>query len=169
MTRRFRASSRGRRPSLAVQAAALKNGFPDSECSVKNGTLRWSMEGFRGSPVTDAYGVELVKKCGRPLEVWLSGGALERRDSLEDVPHHYRVDAAKRRVMVCLELGDYHDGQLYVDTYVPWAMEWIVHFEIWSATGVWNGGGLHPGDDSIPIRNRRCRRRARRREGRAGK
>ena len=59
------------------------------------------------------------------------------------------------------------------DTIVPWACEWLLHYEIWLATGEWHGGGEHPsagtagGDSNGARRDRRARRqRSRRRERR---
>jgi len=30
------------------------------------------------------------------------------------------------------------------DTILPWAAEWLAHYEIWFATGTWYGGGEWP-------------------------
>ena len=30
------------------------------------------------------------------------------------------------------------------DTIIPWISEWLCHFEYWSITGTWCGGGKHP-------------------------
>ena len=30
------------------------------------------------------------------------------------------------------------------ETIIPWASEWLLHYEIWLATGEWQGGGIHP-------------------------
>lgn len=29
-------------------------------------------------------------------------------------------------------------------TIVPWACDWLMHYEFWLATGTWAGGGVHP-------------------------
>jgi hypothetical protein len=35
------------------------------------------------------------------------------------------------------------------DTIVPWVSMWLMHYEIWLATGVWCGSKEeHPGDDA---------------------
>ena len=33
---------------------------------------------------------------------------------------------------------------LLADTIVPWAAEWLMHYELWLVTGEWTGGGDHP-------------------------
>jgi len=32
-------------------------------------------------------------------------------------------------------------------TILPWASEWLFHYEIWRATGEWTGGGREPAAD----------------------
>lgn len=29
-------------------------------------------------------------------------------------------------------------------TLVPWAAEWLLHYEVWTITGKWHGGGHEP-------------------------
>lgn len=29
-------------------------------------------------------------------------------------------------------------------TVVPWTAEWLIHYEVWLATGQWTGGGHAP-------------------------
>jgi hypothetical protein len=33
---------------------------------------------------------------------------------------------------------------LIATSIVPWASEWLLHYEIWRATGTWTGGGHEP-------------------------
>ena len=35
---------------------------------------------------------------------------------------------------------------LIADTIVPWTCEWLIHYEIWLATGEWHGGGEEPNE-----------------------
>ncbi|MBA8806677.1 hypothetical protein FHX71_000619 [Promicromonospora sukumoe] len=30
---------------------------------------------------------------------------------------------------------------LFIDTFVPWSLEWLVYYELWRATGIWHGDG----------------------------
>lgn len=46
---------------------------------------------------------------------------------------------------MCLYLSpDFTSQMLLADTVIPWAVEWLYHYEIWLATGEWCGGGKHP-------------------------
>lgn len=54
---------------------------------------------------------------------------------------------------LCLWLpgsGDWTPQMKFSDTYIPWTAEWLYYFEVWLATGVWEGGGAHP--DMTPKR-----------------
>lgn len=139
------------RATSALQLAALKGMFPFSTGSVEKGIVRWGCDGFQGSDSTGLYRIEIEGKPGRKPAVWLSGGSIDE-ESIEGAPHNYGIDRDRLRVKVCLDRGDWREDQLYARTYVPWAMEWIVHFEIWCATGQWTGGGVH----DTPPRDRRA-------------
>jgi hypothetical protein len=39
------------------------------------------------------------------------------------------------------ESGDFRLGMRFVDTILPWALEWLVFYEQWRATGTWYGDG----------------------------
>lgn len=134
-----------RRPrtlSLAAQLLGLKRLFPSSAGVIKNGVLKWSYDFFQASPLSGVYKIEIEGKLGIRPSVWLSGGAIKQSNAI-DAPHKYRVNNAMPKIEVCLDKGDWKSDQLYTNTYVFWAMEWIVHFEIWCATGEWTGGGIH--------------------------
>jgi hypothetical protein len=56
-----------------------------------------------------------------------------------DLPHVYEDD------VLCLHLTDeWTADMLIATTTVPWAAEWLLHYEIWLSTdGTWCGGGEH--------------------------
>lgn len=132
----------GKRIPLAIQLINLKRMFPASVGCVDGGRLRWSYDEFRASPVSGVYRIEIEGRFGAKPEVWLSCGAISE-DNINESPHHYDIDSESLRVRVCLDKFDWKPHQLYSSTYIPWAMEWIVFFEIWCITGVWSGGGIH--------------------------
>lgn len=46
---------------------------------------------------------------------------------------------------LCLyERGEWNDNMFLADTIVPWASEWLAHYEIWLGHGKWYGGGEWP-------------------------
>lgn len=142
MTRRFRAKDR--RLSLAQQACMLKQQYPKSICKIKQGRLYCRIDEFRAYDCSHRYSLEIIKDPGRPVEIWLSGDALRKCADLRTIPHIYDSNEASHKVMLCLSYKDWKPSQAYTDTLIPWAMEWILHFEAWLYTGEWNGGGKHP-------------------------
>lgn len=48
---------------------------------------------------------------------------------------------------LCLYYGparEWTPDKMIADTIVPWASEWLLHYEFWLVTGIWHGGGIHP-------------------------
>jgi hypothetical protein len=63
---------------------------------------------------------------------------LERLEG-ERLPHVYENDE------LCLYYPGEWSGKSHIaDTIIPWISEWLLHYEIWLATGEWQGGGEHP-------------------------
>lgn len=91
----------------------------------------------------ETYELRLTWSKGKFPEVWARAGALERCEDLGSIPHQFGFDEKSKSVKLCLQRRDWDSGQLIADTYVPWAMEWLVFFELWLATGEWLGGGDH--------------------------
>ena len=58
-------------------------------------------------------------------------------------PHVYEYNKEKCRI--CLFLPGEVKLFEYYDKIVPWISEWLLNYEIWKITGVWNGGG-HSGE-----------------------
>jgi hypothetical protein len=38
---------------------------------------------------------------------------------------------------------EWDETKFIADTIIPWTSEWLLHYEIWVATGTWQGGGIH--------------------------
>jgi len=59
----------------------------------------------------------------------------------ERPPHMYPGN------QLCLYLPrakEWDPSMRLADTIVPWTSEWLLHYEVWQATGEWCGGGVHP-------------------------
>lgn len=64
----------------------------------------------------------------------------------ERPPHTYPNDHSER-TRLCLFLpgsGEWTTRSWLADTMLPWTISWLRFYEIWLATGVWEGGGEHP-------------------------
>ncbi len=63
----------------------------------------------------------------------------------KDVPHRFEGGN------LCLHYnGEWDPTMLISETIIPWASEWLLHYELWLATGEWLGGGHDPGGKQEP-------------------
>lgn len=68
-------------------------------------------------------------------------------DDKENIPHKYGIKNinGEEYVNLCLYYpGEWNSTMNISDTIIPWISEWLCHFEYWSITGTWCGGGKHP-------------------------
>ena len=125
--------------SMAVQSVRLKKAYPASDVSLKRDCLVWVAE-LTPTPLSRTYRVKLrMRKDGTP-KVRLVHPKLQTRDG-ESCPHLYPGG------VLCLFLPgafEWTRQMQLVETVVPWISEWLAHYEVWLATGVWTGGGAHP-------------------------
>lgn len=132
-----------KRLRLIDQKIILKREYPDAVCELNRNKLVWRGT-LRPTSFSREYKVRISYDERTPPKVVVSGDSLRELDK-SSFPHKYEIDPKNKRVTICLyrpyEL-DY--GKPFADTLVPWAMEWLFHYEIWLATGTWCGGGEHP-------------------------
>jgi len=118
--------------SMAQQALGLRSVFPDTRVVLKPQSLRWMGE-LQPSDLSRAYTVRIDYKRGRYPTVRILKPEL---DAAEDgfLPHTYDDGT------LCLhDVGQWNAAMLIVDTLVPWAAEWLLHYEVWLATNDWFG------------------------------
>jgi len=124
---------------MAVQMARLIRAYPGSQASLKRDVLCWVAD-LTPTPLSRTYRVKLeMHKDGKP-EVRLVHPTLQTRDG-QRCPHLYPGG------VLCLYLPgafEWTKEMQLVGTVVPWISEWLAHYEVWLATGVWTGGGVHP-------------------------
>ena len=58
---------------------------------------------------------------------------------LEDLPHVFDGD----ELCLCYP-RQFNPRILIAKTIIPWASEWLLHFEFFLITGAWHGGGHEP-------------------------
>lgn len=130
--------------TLAQQLFALVRLPVTVRATIKRSRLRWRGD-LQPSPLSESYEVDLAYAIGdgapdvRVLRPNLHFG------DVGSLPHVYSGDR------LCLCYPRQWDGsQLIARTVVPWASEWLLHFELWKATGKWHGGGHEPAVDPRP-------------------
>lgn len=68
----------------------------------------------------------------------------------ESTPHLYPDAENPTKSRLCLfdpATREWLPGMAIADTIIPWTIDWLASYEGWRATGVWTGGGRHPGAD----------------------
>lgn len=116
--------------------------------------LRWTAE-FTPTKLSCTYTVEFTYKVGDPIvfvqvvDPELDPGAGKQLPHVyEDVTHCW----------LCLHLeGQWDPTMPIATTVVPWAAEWLYHYELWLATGEWTGSGERYRRDIRPLDGRRLR------------
>lgn len=123
--------------SLPQQAFALSARFPDGKLTLTHGTLTWIGE-ITPTELSRTYLVRIRYRLDAiPKVTGIRPTLQTRRD--EGLPHVYTGD------ILCLhEDVDWAPTMSLADTIVPWAAEWLMYYEIWVATGTWEGGGVWP-------------------------
>lgn len=125
--------------NLAVQQFLLKKQFPYSECRISRSELTW-LGTLLPTPISSCYRVQLSYKLNGSPKVEVISPSLERREGKKP-PHLYRGD---RLCLYLPRIGEWNKNMLLSETIIPWTSEWLLHYEIWLATGEWCGGGIHP-------------------------
>lgn len=137
---------RTRIPNLMEQYLLLKRDFPGSAGAVRKNQLRW-IASLQPSTLSEEYKVRLEYSLEKGPRVFVENPELLKRGE-DRIPHRYSDES------LCLYLPDAEEWQksMYLaDTIVPWTAEWLIHYELWHATGEWHGGGIHPGEAAMTI------------------
>jgi hypothetical protein len=110
----------------------------------------------RPTPLSRAYSLLLFYEAGRAPEVFAMEPDLHRLVGDAEIPHLYYRDRKGERLeltKLCLfypKNDEWRDDMLLANTVIPWSNMWLFYFEDWLATGVWNGGGVHPVGAAAP-------------------
>lgn len=120
--------------SIAKQKMLLCRLFP-GKSSGSQSSLTWTGPVWP-SPLSVTYDVQIKYTLGKAPKVFvLSPELIEANPK---IPHRYDDGS------LCLYFGkDWNAGKYIALTILPWATEWLRHYEFWQLTGTWNGGGTH--------------------------
>ncbi len=135
-----------RRPRIQweTQLQLMLEKYPHSSGRITgHSELTWQAD-IRPSELSETYRVEVRGKPYSFPHVWVSGRGIDCCKDLSVVPHKFGKEEKPNRIQICLQKGDWNAWLPLAETLVPWAMEWLVQYEIWLCTGTWNGSGIHP-------------------------
>ncbi len=132
-----------RRISLIHQEGALKSYFPKSKI-IRDGEneIIWVGDVIP-SPLSALYKLKIHFHEKEGVKVYVvKPNPLKLAENKNALPHVYST----KKQRLCLfypKDKEWNTGMFYVKTLIPWACEWLVHYEIWVSSGIWNGGGIH--------------------------
>jgi len=137
-------NSNQRKLTVAMQGAVLKLLFPDSTVKLnKNISLTWTGN-IQPSPLSDVYTVKIRYKLSNRPRVTVVTPELIARNGVR-IPHLF---PEKELCLFRYKYYEWNSRMSIAETIVPWASLWLMHYEIWLATGVWCGSKQeHPGGD----------------------
>jgi hypothetical protein len=118
--------------TIAQQALGLRSVFPDTKPVTRGGRLSWTGR-LQPCGLSRIYTVQITYTPRRYPVTRVLDPQLEATEN-GFLPHTYSDKA------LCLhDAGQWAEHMLIVDTIVPWAAEWLLHYEVWLATGEWLG------------------------------
>ncbi len=125
---------------MYIQQNALQLMFRDSYITISSKRLIW--KGYiTPSPLSNTYQLRLVYEKGKNPKVFVLQPELSIPQG-NKLPHVYSEE--KKQLCLYYPNGKEWNGKkLIAKTIIPWASEWLYHYEIWVATDFWNGGGIH--------------------------
>lgn len=98
---------------------------------------------MRPSPFSREYLVQIDYCRGKSPTTRVISPTLRSLCGDRKIPHIYQGDGDP----LCLfypPADEWNSTKWIANTIVPWACEWLLHFEAWLFTGEWDGGGIHP-------------------------
>jgi hypothetical protein len=125
--------------SVARQAHRLRQLFPEGTTLVRRSHLAWTGK-LRPTPFSDEYAISLTYNLNDTPVVVVPDRVPHWRG--RNRPPHLHSDGS-----LCLyypPAREWRRDMLLGDTILPWSAEWLLHYELWLATGKWMGGGIHP-------------------------
>jgi len=130
------------RISLVVQVHKLQSYFPDSKYIIRNNILIW--KGYlQPMDLSQKYLIKIVYQQERHPDVYvLDPKPLVLAQGKTKLEHVYNT----KKQHLCIyytKAKEWDEAEFIADTIVPWTSEWLLHYEIWVATGTWHGGGIH--------------------------
>ena len=127
--------------NAAKQLLHLRALYPDGMAQIIRTKLLWRNI-FRPSAFSREYRVQIEYQCGEWPRTRVLSPSLRALAEKRKIPHIYPLPGDP----LCLfysHAREWNPSMVIAKTIVPWACEWLLHFEAWLFTDVWEGGGIH--------------------------
>ena len=124
--------------TFAQQRLRMSSVHPSFRGSHTRNVASWTGD-LQPSAISDTYTVRIDYTFGKRPKVWVLQPQLRRRTPGQRIRHTF-ADGS-----ICLhERGEWTAIMFIANTIVPWLALWLLHYEVWHATGEWHGGGHEP-------------------------
>lgn len=141
--------------NVARQALDLARFYPGSEVKTGPSRLIWLGE-LTPTTICQAYKVRIDYTGYRRPNITVLSPRLVPPKGMK-LKHVFAGDHP------CVHMHhDWDPSMSIATTIVPWLSEWLLHHEVYQATGTWTGGGHEPGPRTGPSIERTATRRGRR-------
>ena len=120
---------------IGIQKAQIRNKFQNG---IFKGTTKSNSFIFEWNiaptPFSKSYTIQLRYKNSSPNVYVVAPMPLEVFDKGKKLPHVY--NHKEQRICLYYPKNNEWDPSMYLaDTIIPWASEWLFHYEIWLSTG----------------------------------
>jgi len=125
---------------LREQGAHVRAYFPLFRINYRDGKLVADGD-VQPTPRSVKYRLRITYQVGDFPRVHVTSPKLVPREPDGALPHVYSGER------LCLYLpgnGEWSRHKSIAMTIIPWAIEWLFHYELWHLTGQWSGGGVEP-------------------------
>lgn len=131
--------------TAAEQLASLNHYFPSGRMiALRRDYFEWTIQ-MHPTEISQEYRM-LLRYSGsesRPAKIYVLEPKIQEPKSILDIHMfsdkslclYYPSDDASKK---------WSKEKLISQTLMPWAAEWLFYYEVWLATGNWEGGGVHP-------------------------
>lgn len=122
------------------QVIKMKAFHPQFKEQVKTNKVTW-VGSLKPSGLTSRYVIKVEYELGLSPRVSVVTPSLRSRADGVRIPHIYKGNYP------CLYFPwskekEWTPNKHIAMTIIPWASLWLYYYEVWHATGVWEGGGI---------------------------
>jgi hypothetical protein len=136
------------RLSIAKQAGLLKSMFPMSKVLTSYSTLVWQGD-IKPTPLSQIYTLKLKYELAQEPHIYVLSPKLTLAPGATKLKHVYSTK--EQELCIYYPSANEWNSRMYLArTILPWASDWLQHYEYWAATGIWHGGGIdHEGEKNF--------------------
>ena len=127
--------------NAAKQLFGLKAIFPDGCAALVQTKLIWRQT-IQPSPFSRTYQIQVEYQRGQYPVIRVLAPNIRELAGERKIPHIFPLPGDP----LCLYYADareWNPSMSLAKTIIPWASEWLFHFEAWLLTDRWEGGGIH--------------------------